>query len=85
MVADAAKHTPAHLNLWLQELFAPMAPLSAGSESPIFLATAVQPDEVVFLEVELLMGGGKRWHCFLIWNPRHKAMAAMRQVTSCFH
>lgn len=57
----------------------------AGSESPIFLATAVQPDEVVFLEVELLMGGGKRWHCFLIWNPRHKAMAAMRQVTSCFH
>lgn len=38
--------------------------------SPIFLMATGQPDEVLFLALESMTGGGQLWCCFLIWTPR---------------
>lgn len=49
--------------------------------SPIFPMSTDLSDKVwLFLELESMAGDGKLWCCFLIWNPRHRDVAAMGQT-----
>lgn len=44
------------------------------------MSTGLSDKVWLFLELESMAGDGKLWCCFLIWNPRHRDVAAMRQT-----